>query len=316
MNVYNPQSFQAPATDDAWMPSSCALCYGTCSILAHRVDGVVVKIEGNPDSAVGKGRLCGKGVSGIMTHYDPNRLRYPMRRTNPKKGLNEDPGWKRISWEEALGEIADVLRKVRQDNPRKLVVQRTTTVTASRVPFHAFATAFGTPNFSVSGGGQHCGNGAHLISGIMHASWSVVPDFDHCNYSIFFGASKGHSAGHASCSNMGKAADARVRGMKMVVVDPLCNFAAAKATEWVPLRVGTDAALALGMCNVMVNELGIYDGPYLQAKTNAPYLIGPDKLYVRHPQSKMPLVWDRRSGSARVRRGDMSRDHGPGGRGR
>ena len=82
-----------------WVPSSCSLCYGTCSILAHRVDGMVIKIEGNPDSAVGKGRLCGKGVSGIMTHYDPNRLRYPMRRTNPKKGLNEDPGWKGISWD-------------------------------------------------------------------------------------------------------------------------------------------------------------------------------------------------------------------------
>ena len=299
MNVFNPQSFQAPATDDAWLPSSCALCYGTCSILAHRVNGAVVKIEGNPESAVGKGRLCGKGVSGIMTHYDPHRLRYPMRRTNPRKGLNEDPGWKRISWEEALGEIAEVLRKVRKDDPRKLVVQRTTTVTASRVPLHAFATAFGTPNFSVSGGGQHCGNGAHLISGIMHASWSVVPDFEHCNYAIFFGASKGHSAGHASCSNMGKAADARARGMKMVVVDPLCNFAAAKATEWVPLRVGTDAALALAMCNVIVNELGIYDGPYLQAKTNAPYLIGPDKLYVRDPGSNKPLVWDNRSSSAR-----------------
>jgi anaerobic selenocysteine-containing dehydrogenase len=299
MNVFNPHQFDPPASDDVWLPSSCALCYGTCSILAHRVDGVVVKIEGNPDSAVGKGRLCGKGVSGIMTHYDPNRLRYPMRRTNPKKGLNEDPGWKRISWDEALDEIAEVLRKVREDDPRKLVVQRTTTVTASRVPFHAFASAFGTPNFSVSGGGQHCGNGAHLISGIMHASWSVVPDFDYCNYAIFFGASKGHSAGHASCSNMGKAADARARGMKMVVVDPLCNFAAAKATEWVPLRVGTDAALALAMCNVMVNELGVYDGPYLQAKTNAPYLIGPDKLYVRHPESKKPLVWDIRSGSAR-----------------
>ena len=145
---------------------------------------------------------------------------------------------------------------MRAEDPRKLVVQRTTTVTASRVPFQTFAAAFGTPNFSVSGGGQHCGNGAHLISGMMHASWSMVPDFEYCNYAIYFGASKGHSAGHASCSNMGKAADARARGMKMVVVDPLCNFAAAKATEWVPLRVGTDAALALGMCNVLVNELG------------------------------------------------------------
>ena len=299
MNVFSPQQFKPAVSEDVWVPSACALCYGTCSILAHRIDGTVIKIEGNPDSAVGKGRLCGKGVSGIMTHYDPNRLRYPIRRTNPKKGLHEDPGWKRISWTEAMDEIADVLRKVHADDPRKLVVQRTTTVTASRVPMHAFGSAFGTPNFSVSGGGLHCGNGAHLISGIMHASWSIVPDFEYCNYAIFFGASKGHSAGHASCSNMAKAADARARGMKMVVVDPLCNFAAAKATEWVPLRVGTDAALALGMCNIMVNDLGVYDGPYLQAKTNAPYLIGPDKLYVRHPQSKTPLVWDTRTGSAR-----------------
>jgi len=299
MNMINVLNKAPRPIDDVWIPSSCSLCYGTCSILAHRVDGVVVKIEGNPESAVGKGRLCGKGVSGIMTHYDPNRLTRPLRRTNPKKGLSEDPRWKEISWDEALDEISAVLRKVRAEDPRKLVVQRTTTVTASRVPFQTFAAAFGTPNFSVSGGGQHCGNGAHLISGMMHASWSIVPDFEYCNYAIYFGASKGHSAGHASCSNMGKAADARVRGMKMVVVDPICNFAAAKATEWVPLRVGTDAALALAMCNVMVNELGIYDGPYLQAKTNAPYLIGPDKLYVRHPESKQPLVWDTRSNTAR-----------------
>jgi len=310
MNMMNVMNTTAQPIDDVWIPSSCSLCYGTCSILAHRVDGVVVKIEGNPESAVGKGRLCGKGVSGIMTHYDPNRLTRPLRRTNPKKGLNEDPKWKEISWEEALDEICAVLKKVRGEDPRKLVVQRTTTVTASRVPFQTFAAAFGTPNFSVSGGGQHCGNGAHLISGIMHASWSVVPDFEYCNYAIYFGASKGHSAGHASCSNMGKAAEARARGMKMIVVDPFCNFAAAKATEWVPLRVGTDAALALAMCNVMVNELGIYDGPYLQAKTNAPYLVGPDKLYVRHPETKQPLVWDTHSSTARpysdVKAADMA----------
>jgi molybdopterin-containing oxidoreductase family molybdopterin binding subunit len=298
MNMINVVSTDPRPTDDVWIPSSCSVCYGTCSILAHRVDGVVVKIEGNPESAVGKGRLCGKGVSGIMTHYDPNRLTRPLRRTNPKKGLSEDPRWQEISWDEALDEISAVLRKVRAEDPRKLVVQRTTTVTASRVLFQTFAAAFGTPNLSTSGGGLHCGNGAHLISGIMHASWSIVPDFEYCNYAIFFGASKGHAAGHASCSNMGKAADARARGMKMVVVDPICNFAAAKATEWVPLRVGTDAALALAMCNIMVNELGIYDGPYLQAKTNAPYLIGPDKLYVRHPESKQPLVWDTRSNNA------------------
>src|SRR3990172_916397 len=89
----------AQARDDVWIPSTCALCYGN-------------------------------GVSGIMSHYDPNRLTKPMRRTNPKKGLNEDPRWKEISWDEALDEIATVLKRVRAEDPRKLLVQRTTTVTA------------------------------------------------------------------------------------------------------------------------------------------------------------------------------------------
>ena len=298
MNDLTAAANLTQARDDAWIPSTCALCYGNCSILAHRVDGVVVKIEGNPESEIGRGRLCGKGVSGIMTHYDPNRLTKPLRRTNPKKGFDEDPRWKEISWDEAIDEIATMLKRVREDDPRKLLVQRTTTVLACFIPFKAFAAAFGTPNLSV-GGALHCGNGSHLISGIMHSSWSMVPDFEYCNYAIYFGASKGHAAGHAANSNMRLAADARVRGMKMVVVDPMANFAAAKATEWLPIRVGTDAALALAMCNVMVNELGVYDGPYLQAKTNGPYLIGPDKLYVRDPETKKPLVWDVASNAAR-----------------
>ncbi|MBI2318675.1 MAG: molybdopterin-dependent oxidoreductase [Betaproteobacteria bacterium] len=282
----------APARDDSWIATSCALCYASCSILAHRVDGVVVKVEGNPASAVGKGRLCGKGVSGIASHYDPNRLTVPLKRTNPKKGLNEDPRWKRISWDEALEEIAAQLRRVRAEDPRKLVMQRTTTVVASLAPMQTFAAAFGTNNTSAAGGGLHCGNAAHQISGMTHASWSIVPDFAHCNYAIYFGCSKGHGAGHVANTNMRLAADARARGMTMVVVDPMCNFASAKATEWVPIRVGTDGALALALANVIVNELGVYDSAYLQSKTNAPYLIGPDKLAVRDAASGKPLVWD------------------------
>ena len=234
-----------------------------------------------------------------MTHYDPNRLTVPLRRTNPRKGLDEDPRWKEIGWEEALEEIAAWLRRIGAEDPRKLVMERTTTVTAARTPIRAFGAAFGTPNYSTAGGGVHCGNGAHLLSGMMHASWSVVPDFGYCNYAIYFGASKGHGAGHSSGSNIGLAADARARGMKMVVVDPMCNFAAAKASEWVPVRVGTDGALALAICQVLVNELAIYDVPFLQAKTNAPYLIGPDKLYVRDATTQKPLVWDSASNTAR-----------------
>ena len=286
------------ADDNAWLPSTCALCYASCSILAHRVNGVVVKIEGNPESEVGKGHLCGKGPCGIMTHYDPNRLSKPLRRTNPEKGIGVDPGWKEISWDEALDEIAERLKQIHADDPRKLFVMRTTTVTALHIPAFAFNAAFGTPNASAAGGGLHCGNGAHLVGGIMHASWSIVPDFQHCNYAVYFGASKGNAAGHAACSNMTMCADARARGMKMVVVDPFSNQAGASADEWVPIRVGTDAALALTMANVLVNELGAYDAAYLKAKTNAPYLIGPDQRYVRDPESGKPLVWDTSANAA------------------
>jgi molybdopterin-containing oxidoreductase family molybdopterin binding subunit len=98
---------------------------------------------------------------------------------------------------------------------------------------------------------------------------------------------------------MGKAADARARGMKMVVVDPMCNFASAKSTEWVPIRVGTDGPMALAMCNVIANELNTIDAPYLKAKTNGPYLIGPDKAYVRDKATDKPLVWDTQAKAAR-----------------
>jgi molybdopterin-containing oxidoreductase family molybdopterin binding subunit len=163
----------------------------------------------------------------------------------------------------------------------------------------AFGWAFGTPNMWVAGGGVHCGNGAHASGGITHASWSVVPDFKYCNYALYFGASKGHGAGHAATPNATQAADARVRGMRMVVVDPMCNFAASKANEWVPIRVGTDAALALAIANSLVNELGIYDAPYLKAKTNGPYLVRPNGRHARDAESGKPLIWDAASGTAR-----------------
>jgi molybdopterin-containing oxidoreductase family molybdopterin binding subunit len=287
--------------EDVWIPTTCAMCYALCAIKVHRVNGVVVKIEGDPDSPISSGRLCPKGVAGIMTLYDPNRLDKPLKRTNPEKGIGVDPGWVEIGWDEALDIVVERLKKIRGEDPRKLFYQGTTTV-VSVMGLAGFYTtaALGSPNIWCAGGGLHCGNGAHIIHGIMHASWSAVPDFDYCNYALYFGASKGHGAGHIANANAQKASEARVRGMKLVVVDPMCNFASAKATEWVPIRVGTDAALALSMINVLLNELGIYDARYLKRHTNAPYLVKADGHYVRDEESKQPLVWDAREGKAKV----------------
>ncbi|MBI2954093.1 MAG: molybdopterin-dependent oxidoreductase, partial [Chloroflexi bacterium] len=251
------------SVDDRWIPSACSMCYNQCSIRGHVVNGVLVKIEGNPDSPVGSGRLCAKGTAGIMMLYDPNRVNKPLKRTNPEKGIGIDPQWVEISWDEAMDIVCEKLKKCHEEEPRSLVCQGTTTCPSTKLWLNQFAVAFGTPNLFSAGGGIHCGNGAHRIGGTMHASWSIVPDYQYCNYAIYFGCSKGHAAGHVANQNAQDAADARARGMKMVVVDPMCNFAAGKGTEWVPIRVGTDAVLALAMANILVNELGIYDRMYL-----------------------------------------------------
>ncbi|MGD0235382.1 MAG: phenylacetyl-CoA:acceptor oxidoreductase subunit B PadB1, partial [Syntrophorhabdales bacterium] len=89
--------------EDTWISSQCGRCFSNCAIRVRRINGVAVKIEGNPDSWMGsQGGVCGKGASGLQVLYDPNRLNKPLRRTNPEKGLYVDPKWKEISWEEAL----------------------------------------------------------------------------------------------------------------------------------------------------------------------------------------------------------------------
>ncbi|MCX6013099.1 MAG: molybdopterin-dependent oxidoreductase, partial [Chloroflexi bacterium] len=95
-------------------------------------------------------------------------------------------------------------------------------------------------------------------------------------------------------------AEARSRGMKNVVFDPICNFAGGKATEWIPILPGTDAAVALAMINVMLNVINKYDVEFIKYKTNGPYLIGPDGLYLRDKDSGKPMIWDLAAKHAKV----------------
>jgi len=100
---------------DYWVYSLCSICYNECAIRVRVVDGKPVAVEGVPESDRGaQGGLCARGVTGIMDWYDPNRILYPVKRTNPKKGLYEDPKWQRISWEEALDIITEKLIEARK----------------------------------------------------------------------------------------------------------------------------------------------------------------------------------------------------------
>jgi anaerobic selenocysteine-containing dehydrogenase len=120
--MFDPSTPAAKAKEDLWIKSTCFMCWNTCGIRVRRVDGVIVKIEGDPDCPQNWGRICAKGNSGFMSLYDPKRVLYPMRRTNPEKGFGVDPQWQRISWDEALEIVGQRLARLRREDPRKLVV--------------------------------------------------------------------------------------------------------------------------------------------------------------------------------------------------
>ncbi|MBI2917631.1 MAG: molybdopterin-dependent oxidoreductase [Chloroflexi bacterium] len=279
------------APDGEWVYSVCDMCYGCCGIRVHRRDGAVVRIEGNPDYPHNWGRLCAKGNAGLMGLYNPGRASSPLKRTNLAKGIGVDPQWVEISWEEALDTIAQRLQKVRQEDPRKLMVAVSIDLSL-RFWAMLWAQAFGTPNSEWTSAGMFCGAGLHMFTYMTNATFHSEVDLSHCNYCILIGNQLGFGIGISPNLLTQKMADARARGMKVVVVDPVCSTAASKANEWVPIRPGTDAALALSMVNVLVNELGIYDADFIKGHTNGPYLVGPDGRYVRDGASGKPMVWD------------------------
>ncbi|MFC1954690.1 molybdopterin-dependent oxidoreductase [Chloroflexota bacterium] len=320
------QKVEQRINEDVWIPTQCQRCYAACGIWVHRINGVAVEIQGEPGSSQGPGGgLCPKGFSSLQQLYDPNRLNVPLRRTNPEKGIGVDPKWKEITWEEAYNEIIPRMKKILEEDPSRLMAGAGGGPPG--IPRSMPLTILSPSGRFVSGVGLHCGGAAHGVGGLIHGSWSIVPDFKYCNYAIYFGSSKGHGSGHSAMTAARMVADAKSRGMKLVVFDPMCNFAAGKANEWVPIIPGADLAVVLAMCNVIVNELGIIDEPFLKLKTNAPYLVGPDMKYIRengpargikgHKSIRMsekteevtyigddetnkPMVWDTGEGKAKV----------------
>src|SRR5574340_110652 len=98
------------------------MCPGDCGILVHRVNGMVVDIKGDPDCPNSRGKNCAKAYAAIIHLYDPNRVKTPLKRTNPEKGLGIDPGWVPITWDEAMHTLEVNLAKIKKEDPRKLVI--------------------------------------------------------------------------------------------------------------------------------------------------------------------------------------------------
>lgn len=283
-----PTSADAPG--DGWFPSMCNMCFNHCSILGHVVDGKLVEIKGDDRSPAGWGHLCGKGTAGIMQLYDPNRITVPLRRTNPEKGIGIDPQWEEITWDEAYDEILSKLDEEKEAK-RPVIVFALITSIISWIDSMTFLGSRG--NIPLPLKADICGAPTHPITSLLTGCGNACPDYAHVKYLMQFGTQAGVATRHGTSIDGKFFAESRAEGCKLVVFDPHMSASGEQADEWVPIRPGTDAAVALAMANLLVNEYDLYDKDFLTNRTNAPALVNISTgRIVRDAQSNKALFWD------------------------
>ncbi|HWH35096.1 MAG TPA: molybdopterin-dependent oxidoreductase [Acidimicrobiales bacterium] len=251
----------------------CPLCVSRCGARATVANGTFT-LNRDPSHPTGKA-LCVKGKAAPEITAHPDRLRYPMKRT-AAKGAPE-PGWQRISWEEALETVARELHALARDHgPESVVFSSVSPSTSAIVDcvdwIQRLQRAFGSPNFLTSM--ELCGWGRYLASLYTYGAsvpGEYMPDLDRAGCILFWGYNPSVSRlAHATATRA-----ALRRGAKLVVVDPRQAGLAARADPWLRVRPGTDAALALAITNVMI-EQGWYDEPFVRRWTNGPLLVCTD----------------------------------------
>ena len=262
---------EAPATTE--VATYCPLCVSRCGARAIVANGTFT-LGRDPSHPTGKA-LCVKGKAAPEITAHPDRLRYPMKRTAAKGA--PDPGWQRISWEEALETVAERLRALARDHgPESVAFSSVSPSTSAIVDcvdwIQRLQRAFGSPNLVTSM--ELCGWGRYLASLYTYGAsvpGRYMPDLDRAECILFWGYNPLVSRlAHATATRA-----ALRRGAKLVVVDPRRAGLAAKADPWLRVRPGTDAALALAIINVMI-ERGWYDEPFLRRWTNGPLLVRAD----------------------------------------
>ncbi|MBX3704884.1 MAG: molybdopterin-dependent oxidoreductase, partial [Steroidobacteraceae bacterium] len=294
------------------VPTYCYQCVAGPDLLTVKVeDGVAVEVEPNfcaEKIHPGGGKVCVKAYGLVQKTYNPNRVLSPMKRTNPKKGRDEDPGFVPISWDEAFDLIGERLTKLREEGlldasgyPRLAA-----SFGGGGTPqfymgtFPAFLAAWGAVDMGFgSGQGVKCDHSEHLYGEFWHRAFIVAADTPTTRYLISCGSNIEASGGVVG---VWRHSNARIRGMKRVQVEPHLSVTGACSAQWVPIKPKTDPAFLYALMHVMLHEMPRerLDLPHLKRLTGSPYLVGPNGYYLRDRATKKPLVWDLRSGQAVV----------------
>ncbi|RME44335.1 MAG: hypothetical protein D6791_13430 [Chloroflexi bacterium] len=249
------------------------MCGGTTGILAHVVAGRVVKIEPNSWNPVGVAnistdyyalrdtgaRMCPKGNAGIMTLYDPDRVKRPLKRVpGTARGAGQ---WEEISYEQAVDEIARHLTRIKNTYGPETLLWFSEDASFTAIQ-QDFCHAFGTPNIMYHS--NLCDVARKFGFETTLGFHRPLPDLRNTKYMLIFGW---NPLGAMKFSHLPRILlDGLANGAKLVMVDPRCSETAEKAFDfqgqWLPIRPGTDGAMALAMAHVIIGE-GLYDADFV-----------------------------------------------------
>lgn len=254
----------------------CSQCSCWCPTVSIVRDGVFVEVQADREHPLSCG-LCPKGSAGPEMVYSNQRLRHPMSRTRPKGAA--DPGWERISWEEALQTVAARLGEIKSKfGPESIAVSRCGPAGSPMgevgLWVTRFANALGSPNniatTHICQWHRDCGSSyTYGNIGGMHSEGRAEFERSSC---IMIWGNNTHATRHSLLRYIKKGLD---MGAKLIVVDPRRTEIAAMADLWLQIRPGADGALALGMINEAIGN-NLYDHGFVTDWTTAPFLVRPD----------------------------------------
>lgn len=238
--------------------SACRMCHGGCGVLVHVKEGKVAKIVGDPDFPLNNGKICPKGALSIEHLYNPDRLKYPLKRVG-KRGEGK---WERISWGEALETVAEQFNEIKSEYGAEAIAILTGTGRHHVNHVTRFANALGTPNWAGSGLAQ-CFLPRILASVMTYGDLPVCDYYGDVNPQCVLVWGHNPAISGPDGEIQFKVRECLEKGTKLMVVDPRRTELADKADIWLQLRPGTDDALALSMIHVIIEE-GLYDKEFVE----------------------------------------------------
>ncbi len=234
-------------------------CFATCSMLSYVEDGKVIKVSGDPSNGYNQGRLCAKGYAYTQYIYNPYRIKYPIIQSPRGSG-----NWKRITWDEAYSIIADKMVELNDRYGSNLACG-----------YNKFSGNLGLLHYAVEGMfnsiGPHTkpvGNpclmtGELAVKKSFGQSVSLMPEkMAEANLIVIWGANPAVTNVH----QMKFIFQARKKGAKVVVIDPIFTQTAKKADIFIQINPGTDGLLALGVAKLLI-ESSSYDQEFVENET-------------------------------------------------